>query len=306
MRRGLAAALLAGGLFTLGLASAAGGVTGAGPRVTMFGDSIAESLDYVPEARRLLGDGIDLRLELAPCRRIVPQSCPYQGVRPPSVLDIVESSTPASLGDIVIVDVGYNDPANNYDTDMPRVVEALLARGVAHIVWVTLREQNDDYRQINAIIRTQARRWPQVQVADWEAASRGKDWFAPDDLHLNADGAIGLATFLRPYVLAACGAACQTAGSPAPQAPRSVRPPSLRGTPVVGRLLTCVPGTWSGPRPIVISYRWLRGGRVLGGAVGRSRRLRPRDGGKLVACRVWASNSSGATKATSKGVRVLP
>jgi hypothetical protein len=187
---------------------------------------------------------------------------------------------------------------------MPRVVEALLAKGVGHIVWVTLREQIQDYRQINAIIQQQARRWPQVQVADWEASSRGQDWFGADGLHLNADGAIGLARFLRPYVLAACGAACQTASTPAPQAPKSVQPPSLRGTPVVGGLLTCAPGTWSGPRPIVLSYRWLRGGRVLAGAVGHSRRLRLGDAGKLLACRVWASNSSGATQATSKALRV--
>ena len=48
------------------------GTAGSGPRVTMFGDSVAESLDYVPEARALLMKGIDLRLELAPCRKLVP------------------------------------------------------------------------------------------------------------------------------------------------------------------------------------------------------------------------------------------
>ena len=288
----------------LSLSSAAGGATSTAPRVTLFGDSIADSLEYVPEARKLLAEGLDLRLELAPCRKLVPLGCPYMGVRPPSVLAIVESSTPASLGDIVIVDVGYNDPANNYDTDMPQVVEALLAKGVGHIVWVTMREQDEDYRTINQIIRTQARRWPQVQVADWEAASRGQDWFNPDGLHLNGDGAIGLAKFLRPYVLAACGAACQTVSTPVPQAPKSVQPPSLRGTPAVGRLLTCAPGTWSGPRPIVLSYRWLRGGRVLAGATSHSRKLRRGDAGKLVACRVWASNAAGAAQATSKALRV--
>lgn len=288
----------------LALVSAAGGVTGLGPRVTIFGDSVADSLTYVPDARSFLGEGLDLRLELTPCRKLVPVGCAYMGARPPSVLDLVHSSSLAQLGNIVVVDVGYNDPANNYDTDMPQVVEALLGRGVGHVVWVTMREQNDDYRTINQIIRTQARRWPQVQVADWEAASRGQDWFGPDGLHLNEAGAIGLARFLRPYVLAACGAACQTANPSPPQAPRSVRPPSLHGTPVVGRLLTCVPGTWAGPRPIVVSYRWLRGGRVLAGAAGHSRRLRPGDTGKLVACRVWASNSAGAAQATSRALRV--
>ena len=303
MRWGLIAILSLAAALGLG-ASASGGASSSAPRVTVFGDSVADSLNYVPEARSLLGEGLDLRLELTPCRKLVPIGCAYMGARPPSVLAIVKGSTLAQLGNVVVVDVGYNDPANNYDTDMPQVVEELLARGVGHIVWVTLREQIDDYRTINQIIRTQARRWPQVQIADWEAASRGQDWFGPDGLHLNPEGALALAKFLRPYILAACGAPCQPEGPPAPQAPRSVRPPSLRGTPVVGRPLRCLPGSWSGARPIVIAYRWLRDGRVLAGAAGGSRKLRRADAGKLVACRVWASNSAGAMQATSKPLRI--
>ena len=305
MGRGLAFVTALGAVVAAAaLAAGSGGATSSAPRVTVFGDSVADSLNYVPEARSFLGEGLDLRLELTPCRKLVPVGCAYMGARPPSVLTIVKGSTLAQLGNIVVVDVGYNDPANNYDTDMPQVVEALLERGVGHIVWVTMREQIDDYRTINQIIRIQARRWPQVQVADWEAASRGQDWFAPDGLHLNPAGAVGLAKFLRPYVLAACGAACQTAGLAPAEAPRNVRPPSLKGIPVVGRLLTCLPGSWSGARPIVISYRWLREGRVLAGAAGRSRRLRAADAGRLVACRVWASNATDATQATSKRLRI--
>jgi hypothetical protein len=266
----------------------------------MFGDSIADSLVYVPEARAFLGEGLDLQLELAPCRKLVPVGCAFQGARPPSVLDIVRSSSLAQLGNIVIVAVGYNDPANNYETDMAQVANALVDRGVGHIVWVTLRAQTDDYRQINDVIVKQAPRWPQLQVADWEAASRGKDWFNPDGLHLNADGALGLATLLRPYVLAACGSACAST----PDAPHNTRPPTLRGTPVVGRTLTCRPGAWSGARPIRLTYRWLRGTRVLVGAGGNTRRLGRADRGRNVACRVWAGNVSGASAATSKSVRV--
>jgi hypothetical protein len=267
----------------------------------MFGDSVAGSLDYVPEARELLGDGVDLHLELSPCRKLVPAGCAYMGTRPPSVLDIVTSSTLAQLGNIVIVAVGYNDPANNYETDMAQVANALVDRGVGHLIWVTLREQKDDYRQINETIRKQAPRWPELRIADWEAWSRGKDWFNPDGLHLNAAGALGLATLLRPYVLTACGSACTqfTAG-----APRNVRVPTLRGTPVVGRTVTCRPGAWSGDAPIVFSYRWLRGTKVMTHAVGTSRVLGRADRGRTVACRVWAGNSSGATAATSKPVRV--
>ena len=214
---------------------------------------------------------------------------------------IVKASTLAQLGNIVIVDVGYNDPANNYETDMAQVANALVERGVAHVIWVTLREQTDDYRTINDVIRSQAPRWPQLQIADWEAASRGKDWFNPDGLHLNAAGAIGLATLLRPFVLTACGSACKGLGA---GAPRNVRLPSLRGKPAVGRTLTCRHGLVGGAGPIVFSYRWLRGTRVLTHAVGSSRVLDARRPRPLVACRVWAGNASGATAATSKSVRV--
>ena len=197
MRSGLAlVAVLLGVAAASAAAQGAGMAPTAGPRVTMFGDSIADSLNYVPDARTILGDGIDLRLELAPCRKLVPVGCAYMGSRPPSVLSIVKESTLAELGNIVVVAVGYNDPENNYETDMAQVVNALVEKGVGHVIWLTLREQTDDYRRINQTIEAQAPRWPALRVADWDAASRGKDWFNPDGLHLNADGAIGMATLI--------------------------------------------------------------------------------------------------------------
>jgi hypothetical protein len=302
MRSGLA--LVAVLLAVAALSSAAHGAGTApatGPRVTMFGDSIADSLNYVPEARAILGEGIDLRLELAPCRKLVPAGCVYQGARPSSVLDIVKDSTLAQLGNIVVIAVGYNDPENNYETDMAQVVNALVDRGVGHVIWLTLREQTDDYRQINHIIEAQAPRWPELRVADWEAWSRGKDWFNPDGLHLNAAGAMGMATLIRPFVLTACGSVCRAAGA---KAPRNVLPPSLRGKPEVGSTVACRHGTWSGQGPIVFSYRWIRGTRVLTHAVGNIRVLTRSDRGRAIACRVWAGNASGASAATSKSVRV--
>ena len=302
MRSGLAlVAVLLGVAAVSSAAHGAGNVPATGPRVTMFGDSIADSLNYVPDARAILGQGIDLRLELAPCRKLVPVGCAYMGARPPSVLSIVKESTLADLGNIVVVAVGYNDPENNYETDMAQVVNALVDKGVGHVIWLTLREQTDDYRSINRTIESQAPRWPELRIADWEAASRGKDWFNPDGLHLNAGGAIAMATLIRPFVLTACGSACKGLGS---GAPHNVRPPSLRGTPEVGNTLRCRHGTWSGLSPIVFSYRWLRGTRVLTHAVGSTRVLTRSDRGRTIACRVWAGNANGATAATSRSIRV--
>jgi len=301
MRSALALVVVLLGVVCLSSAHGAEAAPTAGPRVTMFGDSIADSLNYVPDARTILSDGIDLRLELAPCRKLVPIGCAYMGGRPPSVLDIAKQSTLAQLGNIVVVAVGYNDPENNYETDMAQVVNALVDKGVGHVIWLTLREQTDDYRKINRTIEAQAPRWPELRVADWEAASRGKDWFNPDGLHLNAAGAVGMATLIRPFVLTACGSACKGLGA---GAPRNVGAPSVSGKPEVGSTVTCRHGSWSGQRPIVFSYRWLRGTRVLTHAVAATRMLGKTDRGRAIACRIWAGNISGASAATSKPVLV--
>lgn len=299
MRPALALVALVLGLVPLSSAYGAETAPAAGPRVTVFGDSIADSFTYVPDARTVLADGIDLRLELAPCRKLVPVGCAYMGARPPSVLDLVTSSTLSGLGNIVVVAVGYNDPENNYETDMAQVVNALVDKGVGHVIWLTLREQTDEYRKINRTIAAQAPRWPELRVADWEATSRGKNWFNPDGLHLNADGAIGMANLIRPFVLTACGSACKELGA---GAPRNVEAPTIRGKPLVGSTVTCRTGTWTGQRPIVYSYRWLRSTKVLTHAVGATRVLAKADRGRQIACKVWAGNLSGATAATSKPV----
>ena len=68
---------------------------------------------------------------------------------------------------------------------------------------MTLRETRDIYRQTNAAIRAAQKRWPQLQVADWNAYSRGKPWFSSDGLHMGSTGAEALAQFLRPFVFRA-------------------------------------------------------------------------------------------------------
>ena len=83
-------------------------------------------------------------------------------------------------------------------------MRAAVGQGAKGVVWVTLRERSGDtYAQTNVAIRAATRRWPQLQVADWNAYSSGKPWFSSDGLHMGAAGAAGLARFLRPYVIRA-------------------------------------------------------------------------------------------------------
>ena len=80
---------------------------------------------------------------------------------------------------------------------------ALGAARVRSVIWVTLPERRTVYGTIDFAIRAAVRRWRNLQVADWAAASQGRPWFASDGLHLNASGAMGLARLLRPLVVTA-------------------------------------------------------------------------------------------------------
>jgi hypothetical protein len=186
------------GVLAGGPASADGS---AHPRVTVIGDSITASLDYVPSARRYLGRGIELRADAVVCRRLVAASCAFRGSTPATALEVIGSHG-RSLGSVVVLNVGYNDWAAVYDVD--RVMRALHRAGVRTAIWVTLRETTTNYAQSNARIRSAARRWASsLVVADWNAYSRGKPWFREDGLHLTASGAMALARLLRPLVVGA-------------------------------------------------------------------------------------------------------
>jgi hypothetical protein len=168
-------------------------------RVTVIGDSVMASFDYVPAARRYLGKGFDLHSDAVVCRRLVAASCVFQGSKPSTVLELV-SAEGRTLGPVVVINVGYNDWTAVYDVD--RVMRALTSARVRSVIWVTLRQTTSNYAGNNNRIRAAAHRWKQLVVADWNAYSRGKAWFREDGLHLTPAGAFGLARLLRPLVLA--------------------------------------------------------------------------------------------------------
>jgi hypothetical protein len=195
--------LAAAGVVLLALAVHASAQPATKTRVTVIGDSVTASFNYVAAARRYLGKGLDLHSDAVVCRRLVATSCPFQGSTPSTALDVVTVEG-HRLGSVVVINVGYNDWVAVYDVD--RVMHALKAAGVHTVIWVTLKEAGSYasiYAQTNARIRRADRRWrTSMVVADWNAYSRGKPWFSEDGLHLSATGAMRLARFLRPLVLA--------------------------------------------------------------------------------------------------------
>jgi len=198
-------ALITGLVACLAAAFAAG--TSAAPTkkivpVTFIGDSVAASISYTPQAQTTLSRGLKVRLDLRVCRRLVAASCAYQGSAPPTALQSVQSLG-QSIGDVLVVYVGYNESAAGYGKGVDQIMRAALSQGVRSVVWVTLREQRDTYRWTNIAIRTAAKRWPQLRVAEWDRFSRNEPWFVADGLHMGATGATELARFVRSNVLRA-------------------------------------------------------------------------------------------------------
>ncbi|MBA2741197.1 MAG: hypothetical protein H0U46_04210 [Actinobacteria bacterium] len=171
-------------------------------KATLVGDSVAASIGYTKTARAELQRGLAVRLDLAECRRLVQPSCAFKGSKPSTALAAVLRYG-RSLGNVLIVSVGYNESALGYAEGIDRVMRAALAQRARAVVWVTLRETSQLYRRTNRAIKQAVKRWSQLTVADWNAYSRNEPWFASDGLHLTGTGSEELAAFIRQHVFKA-------------------------------------------------------------------------------------------------------
>lgn len=72
--------------------------------------------------------------------------------------------------------------------------------------------------------------------------------------------------------------------------PLNLIPPSLSGTSVVGQVLTCSDGTWSGTLPITFTYQWQRNGIDITGETSSAYTLVQADAAKSISCIVYATN----------------
>ena len=252
----MAALARAGAALTLvGLIFAgASGAATSDPRVTVFGDSAATAVAYDPEAKRILGRGVDLRLEVAACRRLGDLSCPYDGERPPNVIDRA-TTLGSELGRVVVVLVGYNDYESRYALNIEKALAVFRAAGVERVLWATLRAERQSYVTMNEAIREAATRSPALTVLDWNELSRGRpDWIQADGIHLTALGAQAMATMVSDSLVALGVAPRPTPAARALAIRRSALPQGRLGRAFSTRLRAA-----GGTQP----YRWLRAGGVL-------------------------------------------
>ena len=191
-------ALLISLLVAVVLATTAGQAGSSGTsreRVTFIGDSIATAIAYDEPSKKLLATGIDLDLQLAVCRRLVGDSCPFEGVRPLTLVDLLPT---IQVGSTVVVEVGYNDWEDSFADSVETSLQALRKAGAKRVLWLTLRADRTSYLSMNDVIRAAATRHPEMTVVDWNLFSRSHpDWFQDDGLHLDSVGALMMATLIH-------------------------------------------------------------------------------------------------------------
>lgn len=120
--------------------------------------------------------------------------------------------------------------------------------------------------------------------------------------------AVALLSLTAGLVAVALSATTGTAALQA--APTNTQPPTIGGTPEVGKTLTAREGTWTG-NPTDYDYAWRRcdadGGScvLINNAEERTYVLRPADEGNTIRVRVTAQNADGRRTATSVPTAVI-
>lgn len=82
--------------------------------------------------------------------------------------------------------------------------------------------------------------------------------------------------------------------------PSSDVAPQILGVPVVGEVLECTYGSWSGTTPITYRVEWRRDDVAIAGQSLSTYRVADGDEGHVITCQVTASNSLGSASAESK------
>jgi hypothetical protein len=180
--------------------AAASGAAATQPTVLLIGDSVATGMSWHDDAIAVMQKKLGVYWDVAICRTIDGTSCPFDGERAPTLLQVVAARgvVPAT----VVVEVGYNDPAGAFSAEVDRAMSALVAAGAKHVLWLTFRESRAPYPTLNTLLEQAAARWPQLVLVGWNAASAShSSWFQTDDVHLTPEGGVAMAHLTHAAVM---------------------------------------------------------------------------------------------------------
>lgn len=212
------------------------------PRVTVIGDSTVAAMRWYDEALNqtirydVMAEQYDTLWAVESCRRLVNPSCvgrndPTTGVRwtPTSVLPLMQTTLRGQLGDALVIMAGYDD------TSIVASIESIMAeakaQGVSKVFWPTYRQTPGGYSHTryyashNIALANAQVRHPNLVILDWNAYTSSQpfatqsSWFAADQIHITAVGALALSNYLTERIDASHIEECETsrtlAGLPA-------------------------------------------------------------------------------------------
>jgi SpoIID/LytB domain protein len=166
--------------------------------ILFVGDSVGESM-RTEFASIVTPAYPTMNFQAASGRCMVGATCLGQ----PDGLTVVNSIPVEQTPAIAVIELGYNDMAMTYATEVDQMVAALTARGVQRIIFVNMstRRVTADYATMNAVLANAAVAYPNVTVFDWNKHSSDTAkwrWFVKNDnVHLTSTGQTELALFVR-------------------------------------------------------------------------------------------------------------
>lgn len=182
------------------------------PAVSLIGDSTMAGMQWnstgANDIRDIVGNSYRITFDAESCRRIVIGSCRGRfGDVPTSLLPLIKTTLKGRLGEAMVVMAGYDDPSIADAVDL--VMAEAEAQGVTRVMWLTYRTNTAYvlpgglsarylYASHNSELAAAAQRHSDLQILDWDGFTVNQgSWFAADGIHLNVDGAVGLATFIK-------------------------------------------------------------------------------------------------------------
>jgi hypothetical protein len=170
-------------------------------RVLIIGDSIATGMLWHTAAVSAMQKNLGVEWQVAVCRTLTGPGCPFNGQRPPALVDLVRAI--ARVPAVVVVEMGYNDPEQTFAASVDAAMSSLLAAGAQHVLWLTLRAARNPYPDLDVLLRQAVLRWPQLELIDWDRAASGQyGWFQSDGVHLTELGGVAMAHLVHAAVVA--------------------------------------------------------------------------------------------------------
>jgi peptidoglycan hydrolase-like protein with peptidoglycan-binding domain len=166
-----------------------------GTNVAVIGDSVGES---AKDEFTTLTNGMFASLNIDTLvSRFITKT-------PPSPSGVQVAAGIAMNLDLVVVELGYN-PSTNMAADIDAMMTALNQRGTKRVIWINMAEIKSGYASANAALQQAQSRWPNLSIADWNAASAAAGiersrWISSDGVHLTTTGQAQFALWMRQLV----------------------------------------------------------------------------------------------------------